>query len=498
MQSEYRQRYGEYHSDINREEYLYRSGRKEKLETAQITGEYSDLFRLSAIKELEELLKGVAEYRETERASIKRLISFAVTGNIAARIREVTEEIERIEAASQIDWDGELIGFTQSAEVLANEPDVVRRRDLAARRNDVIKRAQDVRAERFAIMQAAAVDLSFQNYAVMESQLNGIDYQRLGEASKIVLSKTESDYATALSRLFARRVGISIDEASPADLGYLHRFDDFDHYFPPARMFSSYSALFADFGFKTEKQENIEIDSEMRHGKEYSSFCSPIRVPEEIKLVTRVAGGQLNYREFLRAAGRAQNYAWTSARLYPEFRIAKDRAVKASWGMLLENLFYDRNWLTGTFGFKDSQWFRHVLGVLHLMAVRTAAARLDYELVFHSGSGNTAAFHAELMTDAVRVNFDETGHLRDVSDHFHPADYLRACALESQLREHLKSQFGLRWWASRKAGEMLIDLWNTGDRYTAEELASLIGLGRLDFEWLATELLDQLKTNIEE
>jgi hypothetical protein len=64
---------------------------------------------------------------------------------------------------------------------------------------------------------------------------------------------------------------------------------------------------------------------------------------------------------------------------------------------------------------------------------------------------------------------------------------------ESQLREYLKTQFGLRWWASRRAGEMLIDLWNTGQRYTVEELAAMIGLGDLDFDWLASELLEQVE-----
>jgi hypothetical protein len=490
MLSEYRQRYGTYHSEINREEYLYRSGRKEKRETAQIKGEYSDLFTLSVAQELGRLLEGVAEYRETERASIKRLIAFARTGDLAARTREVTEEIEGYETSALIDWDGQKIGFQQSAEALANEPDLSRRRDLSARRNDLIKGTQDLRAERFAIMHGAASSLDYRNYAVMQGELHGIDYQRLGEAAKVVLSKTERDYVTALSRLLAQKIEIPIDEASQADLGYLHRLDEFDHFFSRERMIESYREVFADLGFKTEKQKNVEIDSATRARRD--AFCSPIRVPEEIKLVTDLTGGQLIYRKFLRAAGQAQNYAWTSMHLYPEFRIASDRAVKASWGMLFENLMFDRHWLLGTFGFIESEWFRHVLAVMRLMAVRAAVAKLDYELEFHSGRGQTGARYAELMTDALRVRFDGAGHLRDVSDDFHPANYLRACALESQLREYLKSKFGLRWWASRKAGEMLIDLWNTGEQYTAEELASMIGLGKLDFDWLAAELTDQV------
>jgi hypothetical protein len=73
---------------------------------------------------------------------------------------------------------------------------------------------------------------------------------------------------------------------------------------------------------------------------------------------------------------------------------------------------------------------------------------------------------------------------------FASAHSLRARAFESQLREHLKTKFGLRWWASRKVGETLIDLWNTGQRHSVEELASMIGFGAMDFEWLTAELLE--------
>jgi hypothetical protein len=97
------------------------------------------------------------------------------------------------------------------------------------------------------------------------------------------------------------------------------------------------------------------------------------------------------------------------------------------------------------------------------------------------------------MTDAARVRFDGTQRLRALDDAFHSADFLRASAFEAQMREYLKTHFGLRWWASSKAGETLIDIWNTGRRYAVEDLASMIGLGPLDFDWLASELLESLE-----
>src|SRR5690349_22085336 len=130
MLSEYRQRFSQFHTDLSREEYLFRSGRKSARESAHIFSEYSDLFRLSAVEELRAKLNENPEYRETEAKSIRRLIAFALENNLAARTRDVSEEIERYEAAARIDWDGQPISFHRSAELLANEADAKRRRDL--------------------------------------------------------------------------------------------------------------------------------------------------------------------------------------------------------------------------------------------------------------------------------------------------------------------------------------------------------------------------------
>lgn len=491
MLSEYRQRFGDFHIELHREDYLYCSGHQRNRETSHIRGEYSDLFRPAAIVDLRAKLEETSEQRETERASIQRLIAFASEGNLLASAQEVSDEIENYESNKRIDWDGRKVSLRESAALLANEPEAARRRDLFARRADVIKAAQDLRAERLKRLREGARELGFENRLAMRRELRGLDCE---ERARQILSKTESGYVNALSRLLPREAGVWFDDATQADLGFLQRFPRFDHFFPRERMLGVYRELFAALGFNSEKQTNLTIDLEPRPDKQPQAFCSPICVPDEIKLAVNLTGGQANYRGFLRETGHAQHYAWTSRSLYPEFRIGGDRAVIEAWGMLFENLTLDERWLMTTFGFVENREFRRALAVLRLMALRRVAALLDYEVEFHSGalSSGAGARYAELMTDAARVQFDETDHLRSLDDAFHSADFLRALAFEAQMREYLKTQFGQRWWASRKAGDMLIDLWNTGQRYTLEELAAMIGLGELDFDWLAKESLDEL------
>jgi hypothetical protein len=66
---------------------------------------------------------------------------------------------------------------------------------------------------------------------------------------------------------------------------------------------------------------------------------------------------------------------------------------------------------------------------------------------------------------------------------------LRARLFAAGLAEYLRSRHGRRWYSSRGAGDELRDLWNTGSRYTVEELARLVWGGELSFELLADELM---------
>jgi hypothetical protein len=204
-----------------------------------------------------------------------------------------------------------------------------------------------------------------------------------------------------------------------------------------------------------------------------------------------LGNGYTFYRDFLQAAAHTQLYAWTSRESHYEFRVPGDPAVAAAWGSLLGQLLHDAGFLVGAFGFPESNEFRHALAVFSLLHARRAAALLQYETELRAGrlAHNAGARFAELLGDGVRVRYDEAEHLRAVEVPFQAAANLRAWAFAAQMREHLKTRYGARWGDSRKAGEMLIDLWNTGQRYTLEELAALVGLGDLDFDWLVSDLL---------
>jgi len=75
-----------------------------------------------------------------------------------------------------------------------------------------------------------------------------------------------------------------------------------------------------------------------------------------------------------------------------------------------------------------------------------------------------------------------------VDDAFYVAEYLRAWALEVQLREYLRSRFGREWFARREAGEFLGELWWWGQRPDGDQLARHLGFDGVEFGPLVQEL----------
>ncbi len=132
--------------------------------------------------------------------------------------------------------------------------------------------------------------------------------------------------------------------------------------------------------------------------------------------------------------------------------------------------------------------------------LRRYSAKLLYELKLHAVSEGTpaaglsslATVYARTLGDALRVAHPEAHYLTDVDPGFYAAAYLRAWALAAQMARTLAERHGRRWYASRQAGSWLRELWSTGQRYTAEELAREIGHPGLSLDPLADDLRLQL------
>ncbi|MEK6321501.1 MAG: hypothetical protein AABN33_07445 [Acidobacteriota bacterium] len=495
MLDQYRRDFAEFNVACAREHYLFQSGQKNTLEIAPIYECYSHLFDRSLVDGLKRELTDSSADSETENVSIRRFFAFAVEQFLEDSVKRLTEEIGQFEAAATVEWMGGELTFQDSTLAITTEAGRESRRAIYSRRLAVIEESNGFRAERLLKLHETARSLEYSSYVDLFEQLRRLDYSAIARQAANLLSRTEQVYVTRLDEVLMRGFGLRVDEAERSDAMYLLHLTSFDDQFPQEQMLQVYRETMAGLGITVNEQKNIAIDSEPRRRKNPRAFCVPISVPDDIRLVIRPAGGQSDYQSFLHESGHAQHYGWAAADLPPEFKYTGDYALTETYAFLFNHLISDSDWLAAFLGIKDSAEFARSVMLARLVSVRRYVAKLMYERQLHLGEdlAESAELFAQLQTRATFFKTDPAEFLFDLDDSFYSASYLRAWAFEVSLREYLKTRFGSRWWASRRTGDFLKEIWETGDRYTADEMADQIGIGPIRFGPLIDEFNEALK-----
>jgi len=494
MLDDYRRDFENFHTSNAREHYLFHSGQKNCLEIAPIYERYGHLFDRESIDLLTREL-GSSERSGTEAVSINRLLAFAVEQFLESSVKELTEQISQFEATATVEFMGRDMTFQDSAVIIITEHDRESRKAIYGRRLALIDASNELRTQRIAKLHEASCSLGYSSYRELFEKLRNLDYKEIAQRCEVFLSRTEPAYIARLDEVLRRDLGLSIDEAERSDAMYLLHLTSFDDSFPPREMLRVYSETMAGLGVEVGSQRNIVIDSEARPRKNPRAFCMPITIPDDVRLVIRPVGGQSDYQSLLHESGHAQHFAWASAHLPPEFKYTGDYALTETYAFLFNHLVSDSNWLGDFLGLADSAELVRSITLARLVTVRRYVAKLVFERRLHSANelSGHAELYAELQTSSTRFSTSAAEFLFDMDDSFYSASYLRAWAFEVLLREYLKTRFGSRWWASLRAGAFLKDIWETGDRYTADEMASQIGIGAIDFDPLADEFNSTLK-----
>jgi hypothetical protein len=485
----YRRDYAAFNAAWTREYYLFLSGQKTKLEIAPIYNRYGHLFTRDSIECLRNELNQTPEQFETQRAGASHLLLFAVEHFLEDSAKQLTGEINEYEASATIRWKDREITFQDATAELVTERDRSSRQEIYARRAAVIEASNDLRFERLLKLQAGARTLGASSYVALFEDLKQLDYMSIARESEALLIQTEAVYLARLDEALLREVGSKLEQPERHDAIYLFHLTRYDDRFPAGNLLKAYAATMAGLGIRVASQTNILIDGEPRPRKTCRAFCLPISVPDDIRLVVKPVGGQSDYQSLFHEIGHAQHYGWTSASLSPEFKYTGDYALTETYAFLFNHLISDKSWLAEFLGINDSREFVRAMILARLMTVRRYVAKLAYEYQLHLGGdiAGLAVVYAELQTQATKFKTEPTEFLFDLDDSFYSASYLRAWALEVALREHLKTRFGTRWWASRRAGDLLKQMWETGDRHTADEMASQVGVGAISFEPLIDE-----------
>jgi len=128
--------------------------------------------------------------------------------------------------------------------------------------------------------------------------------------------------------------------------------------------------------------------------------------------------------------------------------------------------------------------------VTSLYFLRRYSANLLYEIEYFQSTDlkSMRGRYFEILSDALKLPVNPESYLDDIDGSFYVTGYLRSWALEAQLRDFLRSQFGNDWFARRDAGDLLRELWSLGQGPTADELLADTTGARLEMAAVAERI----------
>jgi hypothetical protein len=482
----YRERADRFIAALDEEYYLHFAGLKDTLDLEPIYNEYSDLTTLDQARSIGATVDGNQNIRELWR--------FASEGYLGQLTKEYEEKLARAEAELTATVDGEEIEYRMLKPAISNEPDRARRERLEHARNELVEEhLNPLYLETHQRVRSAVGELGGKNYFELYKDF-GFDLDSLAGQCRSFLDSTEQLHEHVADKLFRDRVGISLAEAERWDTPRMMRGTTWDAGFPGDRMIPALRQTLADLGVDLDAQDNVHLDVENRPKKDPRAFCAPIEVPGKVMLVIKPIGGPDDWRALFHEAGHTEHYAHTSASLSVEEKRLGDNAVTEGWAMLMEHLTDEPGWLQRMLDFPRPHEYSAEGAAVLVYFVRRYCAKLLYEIEFHQTDDPTtmSSRYVELLGDALKVEPAATDYLWDMDSRFYVHAYLRAWALEAQLRSFLREKFGRDWFTQRNAGSLLRELWSEGQRMNADELLREVTGGSLEMESVAERARESL------
>jgi oligoendopeptidase F len=484
----YRERVDRFIAELDEEYYLHYAGHKDTLDLEPLYERYPELSSLEQAQALGEAANG--------DRGVSELWRFASENFLAELTREHSEKTAALEAELEATADGETIPYRMIRPTMANAGDREKRRRLEDARNRLTEEhINPVLEDAVRRVDEAVPQLGSETYLDLYGRF-GFRLEELAGQCRAVLQSTEQLYEETADRLFRARAGVGLADAERWDVTRVFRAPGWDEAFPAAKMIPALEVTLRDLGIDLRAQDNVELDIEQRPKKSPRAFCAPIEVPGRVVLVIQPMGGADDWRALFHEAGHTEHYAHVSGDLPVEAKRLGDVSVTEAWATLMEHFLLEPAWLSRRLDFPKPEDFAAEAATGSLYLLRRYCGKLLYELEFHGATELDAkamsSRYVELLGDALKIDPSPADYLGDIDPSFYVTGYLRSWALQSQLREHFRERFGSTWFADRKAGGMLRELWSEGHRLNADELLGEVTGEELELEAFAQSLREQL------
>jgi len=468
-------------AEFEEEYYQNGAGLKSTFDLTPIYEKYAHLF---SADEVNRLLTSCRTKQD------RHLAQFAACQHLDRSVCALTDEITTAETQATLEWDGAEIPYRMGILLASKESDRQRRADLSRRLSCLTAQMNEARAARVSHLHAQAKQLGFEGYRELCDDLLNLRLDWLNRQMSVLLAESESLWEQELGG-YLGEAGVPPHEAHMADLRYLLTAPQFDHLFPGEHALPLLRKTLSAMGIDLDAHENLHLDTDERDLKSPRAFCSPVRVPSDIRLVTTPRGGWEDYNMLFHETGHALHFAHTDPTAPFAFRCLGDYSVAEAHAFTLNMVLRSRFWLRDLAGVAAPAAYFRFVRFYQLYYLRRIGARLAYELELHALDAPTddlAARYAERLGQALKVQISPEEYLSDIDDGLYSACYLRAWILEVQLRLKLIEQFGEAWFTRPEAGDFLRGLWAYGQEFKADATARKLGYPGLQVEPLIADL----------
>ncbi|HEX9485360.1 MAG TPA: hypothetical protein VF929_12295 [Gemmatimonadaceae bacterium] len=491
----------EFMIELSREFYEAYSGLKGEAQIQPLYEKHRAIFSHDSLAVAREAFLASEEGSE-ERRSARLLLDWQVESQSSRELAPLDERDIAWEGAAIVRLpDGREIPLQRTSIEISNSTDRKERATIEAARSALVERElAPIRRERFQREREITESVEIANdYNATWELLSGISLAGLRAECEAFLRDTQAMWDDVARVEVKRVLGMELKEATRADALALFRAREFDEYFPAGDMELAIRRQVREMGIDPEANGRIHFDTGEREGKRPRAFCAPVRVPDEVYLVLRPHGGQVDWNTFLHELGHALHYAYMRPDHPMEFRFMGDNSVTESYAMLFDHLMQDAGWLHRYTGLdkRTSPAFLRSAGFEELHFLRRYSAKLIYETQLYGGGvpwDSLPDLYVEVLTAATDFRYARSDAFVDVDPRYYSARYLRAWQLQALLNETLVERDNEDWWRNPRTGPWMTNaLFGEAQRELAHELAQRVTGKSLGFAPLVRKIEQLLR-----
>lgn len=478
-----RSRLEEHLEAVAREDLLLAIGGARQSRVGALHQASSELFALDRVTEVQRALAGAVG---DEARRIRYLLRALADGRAVFAAAGELDQHFTWRSHAHVTVGETTVPIGGIAQSLAETRDPEARHAIETAWLEALDAQEPVLEGAFSAMCAAVEELGYGDFMRSSSVLSGVDLHGLEVEARRFLDATESIYMELLEWHMPRLTGVERRDGTAADVPRLERAELYDSVYAGGGPAAWASALIAASGFDATAGGRLRLHALPGGLPASGKLVYPIRVPDEVVVLHGQRGGRSGRAAALRGLGTGSHAAHSDPELPMELRLLGDPAVPEAFGLLFESVLGNR----AVFGRQlrasraDTEAQLRLTALLDLLAARSAAARLCFELWWHTESPleGRGARYAEELTLATGLRHDPRAALARSLPPFQSATDLRARQLADVLASHVRERCDDDWYRNPDSAALLAELMSHGRSFTADELAVQLGEPRLAFD----------------